>query len=145
MSTHPTMVHGRCHACLGVKRTNSLQDAVDLAVLKGGRCLSGKYENSYEKLLWKCHNGHEWKASFNMVRRGRWCPECYKAIRGQSRKIGIDAYKETAIRKNGICLSEHVDSCYGMLSWQCSKGHVWQARACYIKNTNAWCPECHHV
>ena len=43
----------------------------------GGRCLAKSYQNSREKLLWECAEGHRWKATASSVMHGNtWCPQC---------------------------------------------------------------------
>lgn len=43
--------------------------------------------------------------------------------------------------KNGKCLSDSYTNCDTKLTWQCEKGHVWQASPDSIKRTS-WCPCC---
>jgi len=48
-----------------------------LAENKGGRLISThEPRNSMENLIWECSNGHQWSATPNNVRKGRWCPTC---------------------------------------------------------------------
>lgn len=54
----------------------SIQDAHELAALREGVCLSHKVEYTKLHLLWICKNGHVFKASFNSVQQGSWCPLC---------------------------------------------------------------------
>lgn len=32
------------------------------------------------RLMWQCADGHEWSATLNNVRNGRWCPHCFDSI-----------------------------------------------------------------
>lgn len=59
---------------------NYLEKAKQLAINKGGVCLSSEYINSETKMKWKCHNHlhSNWCSSFQNIQRGRWCPECGK-------------------------------------------------------------------
>ncbi len=41
-----------------------------------GECLSTQYTNSKTHLLWRCCEGHEWKAKSDHVLKGHWCPIC---------------------------------------------------------------------
>ncbi len=60
-----------------VRRRTPLDEIQALARLKGGKCLSEKYENSKVLLQWQCARGHEWKASLRNVKNNKsWCPIC---------------------------------------------------------------------
>lgn len=64
-----------CPVCAGTMR-KTIQDAQQLASLKGGKCLSTTYKNSKTKLKWGCSKGHKWNATYNSIQFGTWCPEC---------------------------------------------------------------------
>ncbi len=48
------------------------------AAFRGGELVSERYDgDAYQKLVWKCHMGHEFEASpFTVLRGGHWCAEC---------------------------------------------------------------------
>ena len=46
----------------------------------GGKCLSKEYVNAGSSLLWRCVQGHEWKAKPSHVLDGHWCPICSSGI-----------------------------------------------------------------
>jgi len=57
----------------------SLGDAREAARFRGGRCLSPDMERGdwSTQLRWRCHAGHEFSASLNLVLMGgHWCPVC---------------------------------------------------------------------
>ena len=58
------------------KLIDGLTQAQNIAAERGGICLSNKFDTSKTKMLWKCHNGHEWQSVFSDVKKGTWCPEC---------------------------------------------------------------------
>lgn len=58
----------------------TLEHAKKLAESRGGKCLSQKYVKSSYKLEWECDNGHRWKASYNSVSKGSWCPICSQGL-----------------------------------------------------------------
>lgn len=64
-----------CAECAGVKKLD-LKDVQKVARTRGGQCLSQQYNNSNEKLKWRCMEGHMWFATFANIKWGRWCPEC---------------------------------------------------------------------
>ncbi|QQS61536.1 MAG: hypothetical protein IPN70_01215 [Candidatus Moraniibacteriota bacterium] len=66
-----------CPYCsLRVKRT--IQDMMNFAKTKKGKCLSSVYANNKTKLKWQCERGHNWEATPNNILRGQWCPFCFK-------------------------------------------------------------------
>ena len=49
------------------------------AEYRGGEVVSEKMNKGdlYTKLLWRCHDGHEFYASpYAVLKAGHWCPEC---------------------------------------------------------------------
>jgi len=91
-----------CPKC--ANKVKSIDDEISLAPLKNGYCLSKQYNNSVEKMTWKCSDGHIWNASFNQIQSGNWCPTCCSLNRNKDKKLAIDVYKEIAVNKGGICL-----------------------------------------
>jgi len=69
-----------CPECGAAKRGHAqrlgLPEMQAIAASRGGRCLSDEYVNSKTHLLWRCKEGHEWKASPDNIKRGKWCPIC---------------------------------------------------------------------
>ena len=63
-----------CPTCKGKNRT--IDFFRELAINRGGLCLSTKYFDSWTKLKWKCAFGHTWMAQPNSILSGTWCPEC---------------------------------------------------------------------
>ncbi len=115
-----------------------LQKARDLALARGGECLSLRYVNTDSKLEWKCAEGHLWSAKLNHVKdSGSWCPRCAR------RKPGlIDSAKAYAASRGGECLSEVFGTTGDYLRWRCVKGHEWSStyrNAVYLKH---WCAAC---
>jgi hypothetical protein len=65
-----------CRTCAGLERI-TLDDALAIAKLRGGECLSTVFLNSHTPMKWKCKEDHEWEATFSNVKsRGSWCPIC---------------------------------------------------------------------
>ncbi len=59
-------------------RKLSIEEMVQIASDRGGRCLSEVYTNTRTKLKWECREGHHWEAVPSSVKKGTWCPECFK-------------------------------------------------------------------
>ena len=83
-----TVLHGSwCRTCWNEDhagkylKIDGLAIAREIAVGRGGECLSENYTNNKSRLLWKCSNNHEWEAALNDVRKGSWCPICGAGVR----------------------------------------------------------------
>jgi len=62
--------------------SSQLQECKQWALGKSGECLSEIYNNKNETLLWRCAEGHEWRANWGNIKlKNCWCPYCYKNSR----------------------------------------------------------------
>ncbi|MCP4914580.1 MAG: hypothetical protein GY909_15805 [Oligoflexia bacterium] len=107
-----------------------------IAIERGGKCLSHEYIGSTSKLEWQCEKGHKWMTRPANIKSGSWCPECA----GVKKKTIKDMH-DLAKMNNGKCLSKKYVNLREKLTWQCEKGHKWEATASYV-NSGAWCPYC---
>jgi len=124
-----------CPACAGRQR-GTIDEMRNLAVSRGGRCLSNKYINNYSKLEWRCKENHKWKAVPSSIKKGHWCPVCGDA------QIGlIEDMRKIAKRRGGQCLSKEYTNNYSKLKFQCREGHKWEAIPSSMKR-GFWCPLC---
>ena len=64
-----------CPVCAGLSKP-SMDRIQRLSQERGGKCLSHNYINSQSALRWECIEGHQWKASWNSIQGGGWCPTC---------------------------------------------------------------------
>lgn len=129
-----------CPICTRERIGFSIEDAKNLAIEKGGRCLSTEYINVNNPLIWQCSLLHEpWIATLNSIKNnGTWCPKCAIIKRSHS----IEFAREIAHSKGGICLSESYQNSKIPLIWQCRYNHpTWLARFDDILNGH-WCPKC---
>jgi len=73
-----------CPVCGIKKRADSRRASIDeiraIALRRGGDCLSNEYVGPHKLLLWRCSEGHEWKASTANVKAGKWCPTCHSYL-----------------------------------------------------------------
>lgn len=58
-----------------------IQDCVDFAISKNGKCLSIEYSNNTENIIWQCCNNHIWMAIFANIKNG--------SLERMNRKDGI--------------------------------------------------------
>ncbi|WP_282161980.1 hypothetical protein [Ulvibacterium marinum] len=69
-----------CQICQGNYKHN-IQMMQDIAISRGGKCLSKEYINNSSELQWECSDGHVFTATPNRVRSsGRWCPICSSSL-----------------------------------------------------------------
>ena len=64
-----------CPVCAG-NQPFGMEALHKLAQKHKGKCLSTKYRNCKTKMLWKCRNGHQFNATPENIKQGRWCPYC---------------------------------------------------------------------
>jgi len=87
-----------CPECSGNKKL-TINHAIDLAIERGGVCLSSSYKNSSGLLDWKCKFGHQWSANYNNVKRGSWCPYCVCLFGETVVRIHLERYFESRFVK----------------------------------------------
>lgn len=59
-----------------VPKKFDLTDLQNKAISNSGKCLSVQYTFCRDHFEWECHKGHTWKATWDNVQRGTWCPHC---------------------------------------------------------------------
>jgi hypothetical protein len=133
--------HSWCPVCAG-KAKHTIEEMKQLAKAKGGKCLSSKYKNNLSKLKWQCNKGHIWKAIPFTILSGGWCIICGYARTAQKQRAPISEVRKTARKRGGKLLSETYLNSRQSLQWQCSKGHVWEARYTDVNYKHSWCPVC---
>lgn len=151
-ATYRSIKRHWCPECALQKRRSSIEDMQEIAIKRGGRCLSDKYVNNSTKLLWECAEGHQWEAKPNNIKFGRWCPVC--AVQAKKERIikakgtipkrTLAEMQELATKQGGRCLSDKYIDSNTKLLWKCSNGHKWQMRPSDVKKGH-WCPYCGKV
>ena len=56
-----------CPQCAGCSKLN-INIAKEIALKKGGRCLSEKYIDIDSLLLWECNEGHQWHTNLRCIK-----------------------------------------------------------------------------
>jgi hypothetical protein len=125
-----------CPECVGRKK-KTIEDCHKSAQLKGGKCLSTEYIECHHKMIWECEKGHIWNTPYTSIVEGTWCPECV----GLKKKSIQDCHK-LAESKGGKCLSTQYINNSSKLSWECAKGHTWNATWNSTNCEGRWCKEC---
>jgi hypothetical protein len=127
-------------------RKLDLEEMREIARERGGKCLSAVYKNGRTALLWECKKGHRWKARPANVKggarkRGSWCLACYNSRRVFHLRQNIYAMTKLAFSRGGKCISDEYWGSKTKLTWECERGHHWQATpATIIQGT--WCNVC---
>jgi hypothetical protein len=70
-----------CRRCAVKARSRTIEQMRELAISRGGRCLSPSYPGAHGAIEWECSLQHIWRATANSVWRGSWCPECARTRR----------------------------------------------------------------
>ncbi len=123
------------------RKKHNLKKMHQIAMKRGGRCLSAKYINTNSKLLWACAKGHQWEAIPSNILKGSWCPICANQNRALSQRKSIEDMQKLALDNNGKCLSSKYINNHTKLLWECSEGHSWKTTPKVIQ-MGCWCPSC---
>lgn len=147
---------GQVKSKINLTKLEWLKKMQDVALSKGGKCLTKEYINSHTKMIWECSEGHTWEANSNNISNGTWCPKCSKknkvrtayqlspeAIKKkeENKKVLFLKLLEIAKSKGGICESTAYVNSKEKLKWICSEGHKWEANPNNIFS-GQWCPKC---
>jgi hypothetical protein len=77
-ATPSSVIHQNnwCPDCAGNKKLTILE-MQQIAVSRGGKCLSAQYLNGHTNLTWQCIEGHIWQATPANIKKGKWCRICF--------------------------------------------------------------------
>ena len=106
-------------------RRNYLQELMDIAEAKGGKCLSKVYINNHTKLLFKCGNKEhdQWSVVPSSIKNGTWCEECGNESIGEKNKTPLQKIKELCEKKDliflDICRNKYKQIAYKVV-YRCS-------------------------
>lgn len=126
----------------------TLQDAMDVAALKGGECISDEYKTSKLKLQWKCADGHTWDASYSHVKRGSWCPKCHHINREKKRysfnstRYTLDQVRKMAASRGLTLLSKKYINNGTPIEVVCANKHKRYVRLTDLRSAKYDCLEC---
>jgi len=138
----PTSVkYGRwCMVCAR-KPKGMICEMREVAISRGGKCLSKRYINSFTKLKWMCKKGHIWMAPPKSVKHGHWCQTCAIWKLTGHEQITIMETRKMAEERGGVCVSEKYVNAHTKLRWQCKNGHEWEMTPNNVRS-GQWCPKC---
>jgi hypothetical protein len=95
----------------------TIEDARNLASIRGLKFLSDTYTDRDAEYLWECSNGHQWTAKFNIGRIKGGCAQCLR--------VPFSFYTELIIGKGGTLItteSEYVNN-ESRIIFICKEGH----------------------
>lgn len=136
-----------CRQCANAHVGDVLRHADGLGMLRakaeanGGECLEERYLGTHRCHRFRCSEGHEWTVKAGNILRGSWCARC--GIERQ--RLTIEDARQVAHERGGACLSDEYVNARSRLTWQCHRGHVWQANFDNVKNKGKWCPDCRNI
>jgi hypothetical protein len=125
-----------CPKCSG-KAKLTIEEMQEIALSRGGKCLSKEYFTGKTKMKWRCKEGHEWEIAPSSVKRGSWCLKCART----ARKLTIEQMQEIVLSRGGKCISKEYVNSITKLEWECKEGHRWFAVPSSVKS-GSWCPKC---
>lgn len=129
-----------CLQCYNSRRTfherHGIETMRDIALARGGRCLSIEYLSSKSKLIWQCVRGHRWQALPASVVQGTWCAVC-----ARNQRLKLSQFQDIASSRGGRCLSHQYMNERTALAWLCAAGHRWNTTPAKVKG-GSWCPTC---
>lgn len=113
----------------------TLEEMQQIAIERGGYCLSRRYVNIHTPLRWMCSEGHIWEAEPNNVKNAdNWCPICLF--------LTLKEMQDIATERGGYCLSSRYVNAHTPLRWMCGEGHVWKTTPDSVKYQGTWCSAC---
>ncbi len=123
-----------CPDCARVRRL-TLEQMIEIAKSRGGRCLSNRYRNAATKLEWCCSTGHKWSATPLQVKKGHWCPFCARVslVERSDRWYGV--YRVDVLEANGTFKREQCWQHLGLVSEQ-SKRAAWRQFQPFLDRVN---------
>lgn len=127
-----------CKCCYVESRKGLLDDMRQIAMSRGGKCLSRKYVHSQQKLRFRCHQGHVWDATPNAILTGRWCRKCADA----TRRTSLSDVQKMAAARGGKCISTEYVNLNARMMWACGQGHQWEATLAAMAKRATWCMFC---
>lgn len=141
---HKIVDGGWCPDCARIRHGELQRDPQGLerlqavAAERGGQLLSTEYQTRSSKYRFRCARGHEWTTWGHLVLGGAWCWHCANLAKRRT----IEDMQAIAAERGGRCLSTEYHGNRVKLTWQCSRGHVWDSMPNTVVNRGAWCPNC---
>lgn len=117
-----------------------MTDRLVAAAKKAGVCLITKRcASTSQRVFLGCRAGHRWGSNLARLENGHGCQACA----GLSKK-SISEVKKWAGRRGWKCLSANYKNSRTPMRWQCTQGHVWNAKWSNVSKPSrpTGCPVC---
>jgi hypothetical protein len=123
-------------------KKNSLELFHEIALLRGGTCLSEKYINNTTSLDFICSQNHQFSSQSKTIKNGSWCPNCANSTKMKHITQNNKESFLKRIEKLGFKLIGELNSTKKESTFECEKGHQFNtlAKNFYKKHYN--CPLC---
>jgi hypothetical protein len=109
---------------------------VNARIADRGIVMLSEYKNADTKSLFQCREGHTWETTpYHVSKKGTGCPYC-------SRQAPLTTENVNArIADRGIVLLDEFITNTVKVRFQCSEGHIWEAKPNNVLNGRG-CPDC---
>ena len=106
----------------------SIKTAQDVAAKHNGKCLSIKYIDCRQNLLWQCEKIHQWRSSLNNIKNNnQWCPICSPKRREQTNIIRYGVPNPMQNIKIALMAAKSQNNSYVLYHWKTGEELVCQA------------------
>jgi hypothetical protein len=122
--------------------SNELSELKEIAIIKGGECLSNAYQGIQELHEFRCGENHVWATTANIIKQGGWCPVCKLRVLADKQRIHtVDSMQKIAEQRGGKFLSANFNSVNDRYRWVCAANHEWIAAPSDVMK-GTWCRKC---
>jgi hypothetical protein len=117
-----------CRPCskeiAAAKTRNTIEEAREIAIGRGGLCLSTVYGRRGQKMLWKCGKCNiELYSEFADIKRGYWCGPCGRKQGWEKHKHTLEEVRQEGAKRNYTLVSTSYISSGKHLKWLCPQQH----------------------
>jgi len=122
-----------------------LEEIQEIAISRGGKCLSVVYTGVDNKMEFVCENEHHFTTTPWRIKLGNWCRECFYLERaGASQRLDSNEMHQIAEEKVWECFTGEYKNARTKLTWKCTKGHIFDRTLAHVKEGRG-CPTCKKI
>jgi len=139
----PHFEKGGCMSEFDRRREATLTAALAVVKERGGECLDATYTQSGHKILIRCREGHEWRASPYTLIEGEWCFACARDEAARvTREATYAKFRAYVAGQGGAVLDPAYEHRNHKLRVRCEKGHTWATAPTDALSRHVTCPHC---
>ncbi|MFE8698423.1 hypothetical protein ACFYKT_19125 [Cytobacillus sp. FJAT-53684] len=95
-----------CHEC----RKGNIEEFQELALYKGGHCISIAYKDRVTPLEFQCKEGHQFFGTPSTVKNsGAWCPYCLTSKGEERSRLILEKLLQVSFKKTRKILGDHLE------------------------------------